>query len=677
MGEKSYQSEYFIDLMELLDIILDEKLERKECHAQYFSKLEQLECRNKRTVEEGSVISLEYLFHVFELDKFERHCVRLALVPELQRRYELAYQSIQQDASLSYPTVDFCIQSFADNLGEVYTLAGNFRERVMVLENLFCLEANNTGTRGSLSAPLRLKKRILDFILNKGGTSCEIGDGIDIIYPGTVMPNSVMLYSEQVSNLVSTIREESEKVLCCIEGKWGMGKKTVVTQCMKELGYPLLLVDLSKIWNEVPDFFATIRQIGTEAVLRQADLCFNHVEVLLREENSSILESMLQIIWNTSKEVFLLSESEWNQRAADRDYRFVKYKLELPNYKSRLSLWERFLEREETEENVNFTPLAERYHFTPGQIREAVEISRQRAAETGMVCITQNLLRESCQNQIKYSFGENVTYIQALYRFEHLILPPKQMQILKNVCARMTYKRQVYEEWGFDKKVFYGKGVSMLFCGSPGTGKTMSAQVIANELQMELYKVDLSMITSKYIGETEKNLKKIFEEGRKGPVILFFDEADALFGKRSEVKDAHDKYANFETSYLLQMMEEYEGVVILATNFVKNFDEAFKRRIKFIVDFPFPGEEERLKLWKSIFPEDCPVGEEIDFEFLAKQYELSGSSIKDIAISAAFMAAQKGKAVDMGDLLSAVEEEMKKTGKILGKEDFGEYYTVF
>jgi SpoVK/Ycf46/Vps4 family AAA+-type ATPase len=253
-------------------------------------------------------------------------------------------------------------------------------------------------------------------------------------------------------------------------------------------------------------------------------------------------------------------------------------------------------------------------------------------------------------------------------------LPPEQKERLRNACAQVEYRHRIYDQWGFGKKVAYGQGVSMLFSGPPGTGKTMAAQVIANRLQLELYKVDLSGVLSKYIGETEKQLGAVFDEVKKSQSILFFDEADALFGKRSETKDSHDRYANVQTSYLLQKIEEYDGVVILASNFLQNFDEAFKRRIKFIIDFTLPDQERRELIWRSVLPAELPRDEDLDFDFLARSFELSGSSIKNIAVAAAFLAAEENAPLGMAHLLTAVQTEQNKAGKNLGREEFGEYY---
>src|SRR5207247_6142077 len=221
----------------------------------------------------------------------------------------------------------------------------------------------------------------------------------------------------------------------------------------------------------------------------------------------------------------------------------------------------------------------------------------------------------------------------------------------------------VHADWGFERKLPLGRGINALFSGPPGTGKTMAAQVIASEFQLDLYQIDLSQVVSKYIGETEKNLRKVFDEADASQAILFFDEADALFGKRSEVKDAHDRYANIEVGYLLQRMEEYEGIAILATNLRQNVDEAFVRRLRFIVEFPFPDEEHRRRIWEVTFPREAPLADDVDVAALARDLKLAGGNIKNIALAAAFGAATDGGGIGMSHLLRAARREYQKIGR--------------
>jgi SpoVK/Ycf46/Vps4 family AAA+-type ATPase len=223
----------------------------------------------------------------------------------------------------------------------------------------------------------------------------------------------------------------------------------------------------------------------------------------------------------------------------------------------------------------------------------------------------------------------------------------------------------VLETWGVGKKLSASAGVTALFFGEPGTGKTMGAEVMAGELGLDLYKIDLSTMVSKYIGETEKNLEKIFNEAESSNAILFFDEADAIFGKRSEVKDAHDRYANIEISYLLQRMETYDGVTILATNLRNNLDDAFMRRLQFALDFPFPKAADRLHIWETLFPTTVPRDPDLDLNLMAERFEIPGGNIRNIIVTAAYLAASNGQVVTMAHLMHGTRRELQKMGRLV------------
>jgi SpoVK/Ycf46/Vps4 family AAA+-type ATPase len=250
------------------------------------------------------------------------------------------------------------------------------------------------------------------------------------------------------------------------------------------------------------------------------------------------------------------------------------------------------------------------------------------------------------------------------------VLPKEQLDQLAAICSHARHASVVYGEWCFERRLSLGKGLNVLFTGPPGTGKTMAAEVIAAELGVALLKIDLSQIVSKYIGETEKNLRQLFDQATSANAILFFDEADALLGKRSDVKDAHDRYANTETAYLLQKMEEFAGIAILATNLRQNMDDAFTRRMRFIVEFPFPEDEDRLRIWRSVWPTEVPLAPDIDFSLLARRFRLSGGSIRNVALSAAFLAAEQRANVSMQHLLRATRRELQKMGRLVNEEEY-------
>jgi SpoVK/Ycf46/Vps4 family AAA+-type ATPase len=239
------------------------------------------------------------------------------------------------------------------------------------------------------------------------------------------------------------------------------------------------------------------------------------------------------------------------------------------------------------------------------------------------------------------------------------VLPAEQKELLRRITQQVNQRNKVYKQWGFRDIMNRGLGINALFAGESGTGKTMAAEVIANDLGLDLYRIDLSAVVNKYIGETEKNLRRLFDAAEESGAILFFDEADALFGKRSEVKDSHDRYANIEVNYLLQRMESYRGLAILATNMKSALDKAFMRRLRFIVEFPFPGTAERQEIWQKVFPAETPLADNLDHAYLAR-LNLSGGSIHNVALNAAFEAAQAGGPLTMTMLLGAAQAEFKK-----------------
>jgi SpoVK/Ycf46/Vps4 family AAA+-type ATPase len=353
----------------------------------------------------------------------------------------------------------------------------------------------------------------------------------------------------------------------------------------------------------------------------------------------------------------------------------VKIDFELPRTDEdmRLVLWESFIGGQEYEFAADTKEIAAKFRFTPGQIAAAVRRSTDLARLSGEKTISEESLHKCCYDQVVVGLNTLATPIKPAYSWDDLVLPESEVRQLKEACAHVKYRHTVYNEWGLGRRAAYGRGLSVLFSGPPGTGKTMAAQVVTNQLHMQMYKIQLSQIVSKYIGETEKNLRQVFTEAGNANCILFFDEMDALFGKRSEVKDSHDRNANIETAYLLQQMEEYDGVILMATNLLQNIDEAFMRRINFVISFPFPDVRTRKLLWEKMLDTGAPISDDVDLDFLAKSFKLAGGNIKNCAVHAAFLAAAEDKPVSMKHLISSIVSEQRKNNVVVLREDLKEY----
>jgi len=352
------------------------------------------------------------------------------------------------------------------------------------------------------------------------------------------------------------------------------------------------------------------------------------------------------------------------QRLSVRERPVFSVDVEKPETAEQKHLWLSCLGERSAEAGSVLDTLVAHFHLGAHLIRS---VSDEALAEDGNGLA--NDLWSICRRQSRPRLDELAQRITSNAAWPDLVLPESQLQALREICAQARNRATVHEEWGFRGKDERGLGVSALFAGPSGTGKTLASEVLANDLRLDLYRVDLSQVVSKYIGETEKNLRRVFDAAEEGGVVLLFDEADAIFGKRSEVKDSHDRYANIEVSYLLQRMECYNGLAILTTNLKSAVDPAFLRRLRFIVQFPFPDQEQRKEIWQRVFPPRTPV-ESLQFEKLAK-LNVAGGNIRNIALSAAFLAAEAGGAVNMTHLARAARAECSKLERPISESEIG------
>jgi ATPase family associated with various cellular activities (AAA) len=319
---------------------------------------------------------------------------------------------------------------------------------------------------------------------------------------------------------------------------------------------------------------------------------------------------------------------------------------------------------------------ASKFRLSVAQVRQAAEAARLQAKGDDVIEPRRRHLDLGARQASATRLGELAQRLEPEFGWADLVLPTRQLEVLRSISGYLRHRDLVLSEWGYGRAAGRAQGIKALFAGESGTGKTLAAQVLAHELGLDLYRIDLATVVSKYIGETEKNLNEVFDAAEGSNAILFFDEADALFGRRSEVRDAHDRYANIEVAYLLQKMEAYPGAVILATNLRQNLDEAFLRRLDFVVDFPFPDAPERARIWRLLLPAAAPVADDLDVEFLAEQFRLSGGAIRNCSVAAAFLAADDGGTITMDHLVRAVALEYGKLGRLTLEADFERFHSA-
>ncbi len=622
-------------------------------------------------------LCLLHLATAFGLDRFEQDMLLICLAPTLDLRYERLYGYLQDDVTRKRPTVNLVL----DLLGEIGP------DRLLRLA-YFADEASlfkyqlleRTVESGSGSAPLlsqvlHVDEAIVAWLLGRYQPHADLGSYANLLQPSP--DQAAELLTDEIQASLIRIAAADEFPLVAFLGADQAGQMAAAQFLAAQVERSLLAVDLAAVTKAETAPLDAVRLALRDARLTGAmpylfgwDACLT--------QNGRLPAELLAELCSYPDLVLVAGRTRWQAEGLDRSRPLFWLKFPTPSYAQRLALWHHYLTRwmpefdpesGSPEEALTLPVLAGQFALTTAQIRDAVISARDMAIQEKASLQIQDLFAAARA----YSNPRLATLARKIlprYTWDDIILPNDQLAILHEIVATVRGRPVVLEAWGVGEKLASSAGVTVLFAGPPGTGKTMAAEVIAGELGLDLYKIDLSTVVSKYIGETEKNLEKIFNEAASSNAILFFDEADALFGKRSEVTDSHDRYANIEISYLLQRMEAYDGVTILATNLRANLDEAFTRRLQFAVDFPFPEEADRLRIWQTLFPPDVPRDPDLDFDFMARRFKLAGGNIRNVIVSAAYLAAADGGQVTMVHLLHGTRREMQKMGRLVGEEDF-------
>ncbi len=672
-----YISEQEIDTIASTASYLDEE---KSAPSQEQDQLKtDISMKEKESLRRGITLRLCDLKRLFRLSDFDTDVLLLCLLPEINLKYQQVYAYLQDDVTQKSPTVNLVLELLCKSLPEMLEHRSAFLPGASLTKNQIILLYEDRYLKSTplLNKSLQIDERIISYLLEITQIDSRLLPFTQLLEPMLSLEEMVM--PEETRQFFSMLVIRSgDAPFCHLYGDNGTGKKATAEAVCTRLNIPLLSVDLNRILIKEGQLDALLPVIFREGLLQNAALYVDSFDTLLPDETSSnnVGDNLLAGLIQYPQWVFVASNQEWRPKETWQDRPFVSVEFPIPSYTLRKQLWEKYWDENTTLENgVDFNDFAGKFRLTGGQIRNISINARNLARLRSSVhqALTGQDISSLCRNESREILNNMARKIQPKYSWDDIILPPDLYEQLREIYGCVQHNYKVYSDWGFDKKLSLGKGLHVLFSGPSGTGKTMAAEILAHELQLDLYKIDLSQVVSKYIGETEKNLDRIFKEGQASNSILFFDEADAIFGKRSEVKDAHDRYANIEISYLLQKMDEYEGMVILATNLRKNIDEAFSRRMHFALEFPVPEEPYRNRIWNNIFPPEAPLDNDIKFDFIARQFRITGGNIKNIALNAAFLAAQNGNTINMYNLIRATKREYQKMGKLCTEDEFGEY----
>ncbi|MEM7535652.1 MAG: ATP-binding protein [Chloroflexota bacterium] len=663
--------------------------------------------------QEGVVARLNRFVQTFGLSSFELDAFLVCLAPALDSRYEYLFGYLQNDITRRLPTVNLILEILYPFGVERLQYLPYFNEDTTLIQNqIIHLKKGANASPYRLGQLAYVDETIVAWLMGNYQplSGLETAIQLEFVQPpdvgqpdtgqpdtggkdwkeraqptGTVLDTNLLTESARkvleraVDVSLSGIEAQDEKSnetqpLILFYGADKVSQRLATAFLAQQMNQPYLAVDMATIVaalgkNESPLW--ALRRALRDARLTDAIAFLYNWDPCLKDGLLPI--ELLNELYKHNDMLVIASEEQWQPSGLERTRTVIQLTFSLPDHHQRFAFWHHYLadvfEHDPTmEETLSPSTLAAQFVLTAAQIRDAAITAQDYAIQQNRPLELEDLYA-AARAHSGHRLNEMARKIEPRYDWEDIILPPMQIEILKELVNTVRNRAKVLEDWGVGKKLAASAAVTVLFAGPPGTGKTMSAEVIAKSLGLDLYKLDLSNLVSKYIGETEKNLEKIFTEAQSSNAILFFDEADAIFGKRSGVKDARDRYANIEVSYLLQRMESYDGVTILATNLRANLDEAFLRRIHFAVDIPFPDIDDRIRIWETLMPADIPRDPDLNLLEMARRFKLAGGNIRNIIVGAAFLAATDDGAITMRHLLHATRRELQKMGRLVSEAE--------
>jgi predicted nucleic acid-binding protein len=642
---------YLATSLEWLRLRLQRLAQTEEPCSELDDQIEQAAARRAEAAQIKPSPALILLAQKFGLSEFERDTLLLCAAVEFDPALSALYARAQGNLSLTFPTFGLALAALEEPRWDA--LAPHRPPRFSRL-----IDVNQDGTTPLTSSALRSDERVVNFIKGLNLIDERIAN---LLLPSDWQSVVALSPSQQaVADSIVQKLQASDLTLVQLVGSDAVSKQSVAAQVSAALDRQLYRLGIDALPS-------TSAELETLARLWQRESALLPIALYLEAENAdrTLPEgagSLRRFLARETGLVFIgVRDTPLQLDRANLTADVAK-----PNAAEQGAAWRAILQEgeDETEADGNAQRLAGQFDLN---LREIGQAARAARADCSSQSAEQKLWR-ACRELTRPRLDLLAQRLEPKATWDELVLPNEQLDLLHRIAGQVRDRHRVYEDWGFSARMNRGYGISALFTGESGTGKTMSAEVIANELRLNLYRIDLSAVVSKYIGETEKNLRRLFDAAENGGAILFFDEADALFGKRSEVKDSHDRYANIEINYLLQRMESFGGLAILATNMKTALDRAFLRRLRFVVNFQFPGAPERKLIWQKALPLQTPKAE-LDYDHLAR-LNLAGGNIHSIALNAAFMAAQNGQTVTMPILLAAARMEFRKLEKPVPEAEF-------
>lgn len=627
----------------------------------------------------------------FQLDDFELDVLMLALAPAIDGSFNGLYGRLKGLGYRAHLDVDVTLAVLAGDFSDRISRREAFGPTGRLLRHNLLLVGRGGVDSGDdfLNLELRLPARLVALLMGIDGEDPALRAFSRVIEPTETLDQVVLPAAEKAA-IVRLIGQHDgyrqalrrwgledavaygRGIVMLYSGPPGTGKTLTARAVANHLGRRLISVDASRLADQQRSWEANLDNLLREARLQDAVLFFDECEALFatHQRGTGHLSALLAALEQFEGVVILATNApQALDSALDRRILY-RVDFETPSPSLREAIWRVHLPPElPLGPEVDVPYLARRFEFTGGYIKNAVLLAASAAAsriadQSGPAHVTQADLLEGAWTQLRHRLNQYADRDVADLRLDDLILPAETKAQIREIIEAVSAQQIVFREWGFGKKFNKGRGLSALFDGDPGTGKTLSAEIIAAELGLGLYRVNVANVMSKYIGETEKNLTRVFGEARSAHAVLLFDEADSLFSKRVEVKQANDRFANMEVNTLLQLIERYDGLVMLTTNLKTSLDSALERRLSFKISFPFPEADTRATIWRHLLPETAPLADDLDFETLGDCYELSGGSIKNAVLRAAYRAAATRTQITMALLDDAARRECQAAGKL-------------